>query len=334
LASAAQSAFAVQSVTVEQLPRTSLSKFAFVVVSDLPSLPAAFEKALTEYVQGGGGVLMALGTAGATRARVPLFDEPIRPRSSANRETAAAGERFLTVGDMDTTHPALDKAGGWSGVRFYYTVPVDGSHARVMARLTNGTPVLLEKKIGEGRVLLFASGLDNVTNDFPLHPSFVAFMEKAAQYLSGFERKGGSRAVDAFLELRTAQGVEGPALGVEIVDPEGRRPLSLTDAAKAQSFRLSEAGFYQVRFANGHQDVIGVNPDRRASNFEVVPSDVRNLWRGTTPQQTAGEGAIKTGPEEKQPYSLWWYVMVLVLVTALVESWLASRYLGIQTSES
>ena len=38
------------------------------------------------------------------------------------------------------------------------------------ARLTDGTPLLLEKQIGEGHVLLFTSGLENLTNDLPLHP--------------------------------------------------------------------------------------------------------------------------------------------------------------------
>ena len=37
-------------------------------------------------------------------------------------------------------------------------------------------------------MLLFTSGLDNLTNDLPLHPVFVAFIDKAARYLSGHER--------------------------------------------------------------------------------------------------------------------------------------------------
>ena len=36
---------------------------------------------------------------------------------------------------------------------------VDAEGARVIVRLTDQTPLLLEKQIGEGHVLLFASGL-------------------------------------------------------------------------------------------------------------------------------------------------------------------------------
>ena len=81
--------------------------------------------------------------------------------------------------------------------------------------------MLLEKKIGEGRVLLFASGLDNLTNDFPLHPVFVPFVEQTARYLSGTENRSGSRLVDSFLELRTAKE---QAVGVEVIDPDGQPP--------------------------------------------------------------------------------------------------------------
>ena len=90
-----------------------------------------------------------------------------------------------------------------------------------------------------------------------------------------------------------------PGLGVEVVDPNGRRPLSLKDAATAQSVRLTDAGFYQIRLANGRQDLIGVNPDRRASNFDVVPADVQALWRGSGQPQQARGAAAEGAPDGK-----------------------------------
>ena len=106
----------------------------------------------------------------------------------------------------------------------------------MIARLTDHTPLLLDKKIGEGRVLLLASGLDNLTNDFPLNPVFVPFVEQTARYLSGTESRSGSRLVDSYLELRTAKE---QAVGVEVIDPNGKRPLSLKDATTAQSYQLT-----------------------------------------------------------------------------------------------
>jgi hypothetical protein len=298
-------------------------------------------------VRGGGNVLVAMGTAAIGRARIPVFGDAIQEAHNYGRDVSNGQERFVSIGEIDRSHPSVEKTGSWSDVRFYLAVRVTATDARVVAKLTDQTPLLLDKKIGEGHVLLFTSGFDNLTNDLPLHPAFVPFIEESAQYLAGVTRTGGARAVDAFVELRSQDGGragkdqdQAAPVGVEIIDPNGRRPLSLTEAATAQSFRLTEAGFYQVRMSNGRQDVIGVNPDRRASNLEVLPAEVQALWRGApsgTPalQAAAPVAAAAPAPENvKKPFSLWWYVMLLVFSAAVLESWLASRYLSVQAEES
>ena len=130
------------------------------------------------------------------------------------------------------------------------------------------------------------------------------------------------------LELRTAdeQGLARD-LGVEVVDPEGQRPLSLKEAATAQSVRLTRSGFYQLRLASGRQEVVGVNPDRRESDLAVMPDEVQALWRGN-PRGDQASFSGAQAPDREERRSLWWYIMILALVAALSESWLASRYLS------
>jgi len=115
-------------------------------------------------------------------------------------------------------------------------------------------------------VLLFTSGLDNLTNDFPLHPIFVPFVEQTARYLSGTQSRSGARVADSFLELRSSKE---QSVSVEVIDPDGHRPLSLKEASSAQTYQLTRAGFYELQLANGRHDVIGVNADRRESNLDV-----------------------------------------------------------------
>ncbi|HEX5227016.1 MAG TPA: hypothetical protein VFW44_04870, partial [Bryobacteraceae bacterium] len=192
--------------------------------------------------------------------------------------------------------------------------------------------LLLEKRIGEGRIVLFASGLDNLTNDFPLNPAFVPFIEQTARYLAGSAQQGGARPVDSYLELRNTKGrtQSGVNQGVEITDPDGKRPLTLAEAASAQSFRLTQAGFYQIRFADGRRDELGVNADPKASNLDLIPNDVLALWQGkrsASSQEATTPGAVAPA---KTPQTFWWYVLLAGLVAALAESALASRYLGVQ----
>jgi hypothetical protein len=326
LTSAAESAFNLETVTVDRAANVQPAGHDFVVLSDLASLPSSFENALTNYVKGGGSVLVAAGTSAARHPKIPIFGDTILE----SRYYSRGGARFLAVGDTDPSYPSVEKANRWAGVKFYFAVRVAGADSRVAVRLTDQTPLLLEKKVGEGRVLLFASGFDNLTNDFPLHPVFIPFIDQTARYLSGMETRAGSRIVDSFLELRTARE---QSVGVEVVDPDGKRPLSLKEAAAAQSFQLTRAGFYQLRLANGREDLVGVNADRRESDLDVIPKDVLALWTGNTGNQAEQASSNIDPQDQKKPYSLWWYAVLLLLMAAVAESLLSSQYLTTSREE-
>jgi hypothetical protein len=325
LSAAAQSAFILESINVNEAADRKPSNYAFIILSDLNSLPSLLENSLTGYVRDGGSLFIAAGTSSGARRTLPIFDAHIIETRDYNR----VPDHSIGVGSFDASYPAVAKAAGWPGVKFFYALNVDPGDSRVIVRLADQTPLLLEKRIGEGRVVLLTSALDNLTNDFPLNPAFVPFIEQTARYLAGSERQGGARPVDAFLELRSAKE---QSQGVEVTDPEGKRPLTLGEAAHAQSFQLTEAGYYQLRLANGRQNLVAVNPDPKESNLDVIPDDVLSLWQGKSSQSSA-ESPTQSAQHEI-PQSLWWYVMLFVLFAALAESILASGYLGTARDES
>jgi hypothetical protein len=326
LSAAAQSAFTLESISVNEAADRQASNYAFIILSDLNSLPSLLENSLMGYVRSGGSLLIAAGTNAASRPQIAIFGAHIIQTRDYNR----VPDRYMTIGSSDSSYPAVAKAGGWPGVKFFYALDVDPGDARVIVRLGDQTPLLLEKRIGEGRVVLLTSGLDNLTNDFPLNPAFVPFIEQTARYLAGSERRGGAVAVDAYLELRNSRQ---QAQGVEVKDPEGKRPLTLGEAASVQSFQLTEAGYYQFRFANSQRDEVAVNPDPRESNLDVIPDEVISLWQGKggesheAPSPGQPPSSVTT---QKIPQTFWWYVMLLVFPVAIAESVLASRYLGVQ----
>jgi Aerotolerance regulator N-terminal/von Willebrand factor type A domain len=335
LGAAAQASFVLQSVTADQTTDLDPSKYAFVVLSDAVVLPSIFEHTLTQYVSKGGSVLIALGTSAGHHARIPLWGGEVKDAHDYARTGGAA-----TVGQVDFTHPALEQAqpgrdnGGWAETKIFYAAVVDSEQARVAARLGDGTPLLLDRQIGEGHILLFTSGLENLTNDLPLHPVFVAFVDKAARYLSGSERLSGSRLVDSFVQLRSAAEPVGEVASVEVIGPDGHRPLSLTEARTVQTLRLKRAGFYQIRFANGRDAVIGVNPDRRESDLEPIAPDLQQLWSGSKGDASIQTAAAAGGEAKYRSVSLWWYVMLLVLAVTLAETVFASGYMGTQREDA
>ena len=328
LSSAAESAFVLESINVNEAADRKPSNYAFIVLSDLNTVSSLLENSLIQYVRSGGSLLIAAGTSAGARSQIPIFGAHI----VETRDYTRIPDRYMAIGSADSSYPAVAKSGGWPAVKFFYALNVDPGDARVIARLSDQTPLLLEKRIGEGRVMLFTSGLDNLTNDFPLEPAFVPFIEQTARYLAGSERQGGARIVDAFFELRN-DSKESQARPVEVIDPAGRHPLSLTEARSAQLLQLTEAGYYQFRLANGREDVVGVNSDPKESNLDVVPDDMLALWQGKKDQPSQGASASTSATSRKTPQSLWWYVMLLLLASALAESALASRYLGTAREE-
>ena len=322
LESVPEAGFVIEPLPVEQATNQAFSKYAFVVLSDIGSVPAGLENSLRAYVNSGGSLLVALGPASVAMQRVPVSGEAIQSSSYASRE----GDRFQTVASADAEHPSLRRANKLEGVQFLQDVRVDPGQSRVIARLTNQDPLLLEKQIGEGRVLVFTSTFDNLANDFPLHSSFVPFVEQTARYLGRQQDSSTNVAVDSFIELRSAKE-HGAA--VEVTDPDGKQPLTLNEAASAQSFQVNREGFYEIHRGNGRQEMVAVHADRRESDLTPIPQETLELWRNTGkgPDPVTANGEAANQP---RPWSLWRYALLLVLITAIIESLIASRYLSVE----
>ena len=148
------------------------------------ALPSIFENALTQYVRGGGNVLIAAGTSAAHHARIPmLWRHYVPPTRIPTRATAMAG-----VGQTDLTYPVMKRMPPvGADLKIYYaTTWWIQSQARVIVRLTDQTP-LLDRKADRrrARAACLLRAFDNLTNDLPVRPAFVPFVDRAARYLSG-----------------------------------------------------------------------------------------------------------------------------------------------------
>jgi hypothetical protein len=315
LESAAENAYAVEAIPANQASSGNLDRYAFVVLSDVADLSEPLEAALRNYVETGGGVWIALGVNAATRPHAVLSGEAILESRYASR----AGERFQMVDSADETHPSFRQSARWAGVKFYQAVAVRPAKSHVIATLSDQTPILLEQTVGEGRLLLFASGLDNLANDFPLHPSFVPFVEQTANYLAGQEDRSTMFSVGSFLDLRQGQS---RAAAVEVLDPAGKRALGLSEAAKAQTLPLNQEGFYEVRRGGGRQELIAVNIDRRESDLTPISKDALDLWQGG---EASAKQTVSGEAENVKPWPFGRVFLFAAVLAAMFESFIASR---------
>ena len=251
--------------------------------------------------------------------RIWLLGEILGFKISDTRYAARESERFFAAGDVDESHPSVARAGKFDDVKFYQVVRIDPGKARVLAKLTDGTPLLVEKQFGAGRLLIFASPFDNIANDLPLHASFVPFVEQSALYLSGGESVPAQYAVDSFVDLKN---------GGEIIAPDGKRALSLTEPqdARVPAFARRLLG---STASERPARVIAAHADRRESDLAIVPERDRRVMAKYR-QSWSGR---HVGRDEPKTIRCLVVRFAGVLVAAVIESVFAGKYMNPEQDE-
>ncbi len=301
----------VEALPVADAGGRDFSRFAFVVLSDVGEMDGSVADALCAYVQKGGSVLIAIGPNTARTGVIPLSKEQF----SEQRQTQSAAY-------VDKANAAVASAGQFENVQFSETASfAPKADARVIAKFSDGSPLLVEEHAGEGRKLIFASTFDNSTNDFALHASFVPFVVQMARYLARVEDTPSSVVAGTPVTLRS----KSSAGAADVIGPDGKHELSLAEAAKALSFDLDQGGFYEISRADGRRIVMAVHADRRESDLRAIPDETLELWRNT------GDVAVRSPDSAQQaqsrPWRFWRYLLAAALAAALLESAFASRYL-------
>ncbi len=136
-----------------------------MILNDAPVTPLAAER-LGGFVARGGGLLVAAGehaawpAPGAAAAAADVL--PGVFGSVVDRAQGSAAR----LGALEYGHTIFEpfraaRTGDFSSARFYrYRAVVPAEDAQILARFDDGAPALLERRVGNGRVLLWTSSLD------------------------------------------------------------------------------------------------------------------------------------------------------------------------------
>lgn len=295
-----------------------LSEDSFVVVTDAGLLGAAEVAALTDYVKNGGRALLALGPRSTGLTAVPISGEALRPGQQLGATAT------VSVGEIDTAHPALRGLDDLRSAKFTRYVAVDpGTEDRVLIRLDDGTPLLIERPVGAGRVLLFTSSLDREWNDLAVQPVYVPFVAGLANHLLG----GAGFTSEA--ELGTTLAVRALGLaGGQIFDPRGQKALGL--GAGSEDVLLDQIGYYEV-VGGGNTELVAVNFDPREADLTHMDEATLERWKGlgtrVTDEQRRAAGSAASEPVQRPLGPL---LVIALLLAALMESWVGNWHLKIR----
>jgi hypothetical protein len=294
---------------------------------------------LNAFVERGGGLFLALGEGSPLGGDSPLV--PGSLGAPVERLTLRGG----TFGYLDYSHPILDefkdpRSGNFANMRFlkYRRLnPAPGD--QVLARYDDGAAALVERHVGNGRVIAFTSTLDAVWNDLPKHGMFLPLVHETARYLSRYEEPDAWQQVGRTLDISAPvgaivrQGEADAGLGTSavVIAPSGEQ-VTLGQGG-APSVELTEQGFYTVRLAgsgNRRPYAVAVNLDPVESDLSALPATdfLTSITNREAVTQAGGqslEPAEMTPVEMEKQQSIWWFLLVIGLVALFAESVLSNR---------
>jgi hypothetical protein len=303
---------------VDALTPESLARARVVILQDLP-LGDAIAARLKTFVEGGGGLIVALGP----RATLPAADWlPVTLTGIEDRTRGTAAK----LSGFDYGHAVFEpfrapRSGDFSTARIYgYRVLTAKPGAVTLARFDGGTPALVEGTVGRGRVLVLATTLDLFWNDLALKPVYLPFVHQLARQASSYAEQPGWTTVGQAVDVSTA------GTAAVILSPSGQR---VTPAAGSSAMEVAEPGFYEVRDAREGQPLRVI-----ASNVDLAESDLARVDPGEVSVAVTGQpgsGGLNGGPVvvpdtvQEQAQRIWWYLLFAGILILIAESWLARR---------
>ncbi len=222
---------------------------------------------LAAFVRGGGGLLVVAGPTLDPALVTDLFSAIDGPPLGLG--PTRIHDTPVTLAPTDLRHPIIRGFGSLVGnlgrARFNRTLTLHAADAgddagTVIVRFDDGSPALVEHVVGAGRVLVFASDLGNVWNDFPRRPTFVPFLHETLGYLTTHRAQPREFLVgDAPPGAPDEPGVVTLANDVSRVvlnvDPRESDPTPIApELFEASVGRLSRAAAREARDAAGERE--------------------------------------------------------------------------------
>lgn len=241
--------------------------------------PAPLATRLVEFVRKGGGLVISMGdnaTAerynGALSALLPAHLRRPRALTSPGEDGVATA---LPSADAELFQPfAQGGRVAFSRVRWRNLMTLDpyveSDDVRTLLSLEGGLPLLVERRVGAGRVLLFTGTLDLGWGNFPLQAMYMPTVQRLVSYLGG-EAGGGGERLMARVGQALSVALPDASMDVSVAGPTG--PVAAVVRSGAVTFTPDRAGAYRVETPGAPPlAFVAVNVDPLESDVRPGPS--------------------------------------------------------------
>ena len=254
-----------------------------------------------------------------------------------------------TLASTDYSHPIFElfdapRSGDFSTARFYrYRRLATRGDSGVLARFDDGSPALVERSVGAGRVLVWASTLDSYWTDLPLQAVWVPFVHQVGKHAGRYaDARPWYNAGDVLDLSRHAEltaglpkSTQNAATDLVVESPSSRivhlnSSGALLAGGSQSAVSLTERGFYELRVAGstkGPGRMIAVNVDPSESDLSRLDPQELVASVGAGKGTGADGQALMTESREERErrQTIWWYLLAGALVVLAMETVVSNR---------
>lgn len=302
---------------------------AMVFLANPGRLSTSQKQTLQSYVENGGTVLLSAGS----RTTIENFSEILTMFAAGQAEEVVQVREVQSLrailAEVSFQHPIFDVfaengANELFGPKFStYLKVLPDSSVDILARFDSGNPALLEKSYGNGKLLMFTSSLNTDWGDFPVNEVFLPFLYQLARYGVKNQNSHENYLVGEPVLFEGAPGDEWL-----ITTPEDGSHSVMADEAGEAFFRETNRPGNYLANNNGKQRVFSVNLDVRES--DLTAKDPREIVAAiqsplSDNEKVALQENVSTAENTENRQKVWRYLLFLLILLFLTETYLASR---------
>ncbi|MCX7823992.1 MAG: BatA domain-containing protein [Verrucomicrobiae bacterium] len=278
-------------VDARALSAADLSPYRVVVLANVPRVDRETALRLEHFVASGRGLLVAPGNVVETND----YNNVLYQEGRYLLPAKIAGVRVAPDDRPERVSPkALWRADladlAQAALRRWWRLE-PGSGAATLASLAGGDPLLVSRRLGDGRILQTALPLDATWSDLPIHPAFVPFAHEMIYEL----------ALTSQASRNLLVGEPSPLAGVKTDEPG-----AFVSAGRAFAINPNAA----------ESDLAPLTPQQRDQIARWLGATFADNWR-ELPARLGGE---------RFGMQLWRPFIALALLLAFVETALTSLW--------
>ncbi len=172
-------------VTIADILRRDLHNYDIVLLHDLKSLGPAREKAVENYIEGGGGLLVSLGKQSQSR-----YWNGFLQKNTGIKTGDISGEEneYIYWDNFDYGHPIfsvyseeddINKSAAIPKIKINYYRNLSGGN--IIGSSSSGINLLSESEVKP--IIVYSSGFDLESGELPAHAFFIPFLVRSIEYL-------------------------------------------------------------------------------------------------------------------------------------------------------